>query len=142
MSRIGDFIYDITPGFICRGFRRIKDFPKKYRWRKQRARGILPECDCWNFHTTLVNHIQQGVKYLLREDGWVDFKNDNKQRQYRKDLEYILNWTYLYEKMLEDGPDSSDEKDWEAFKKRQAEYERVQTKAFKLIDKHLLGMWD
>lgn len=122
-------------------FTRLKGLYRERQWAKQRAKGILPECDCWNFKDTLVDHIQQGIQYLLREDGWIDYTADTTHKQMKKDLEFILKWTKEYQYMAEN--------DLEVIAADRAEgthrwddYQKMQTEAFKLLDKWLCGLWD
>lgn len=118
---------------------RIQKFFRNQKWKRQRAKGTLPECDLWDFHTTLVDHIQQGCKYLLREDGRIDYTADKNHKEMKKALEFILAWTEEFPKMLDYIPDDGE---WESYAAYQKKYEKMQTKAFKLIDKYLMGMWD
>lgn len=116
----------------------IQRFFKNIKWRRQRAVGILPECDLWDFHFTLVNYIRQGVSYMLREDGNIDWEADAEHRKMKNDLIFILEWTDKYDDIFV----RSDNETSEEFEKRWKEYTKNQSKAFRLLDKYLMGLWD
>ncbi len=152
MSKTHDVLLDITPGPIYRFFDWIKNRPRQIKWWFQRANGKLPVCDCWDYRDTLERSLKQGIEYLLREGGHIDWASDREHRKMKKDLEFILEWLEDYEffyvehravpEQLVAGRDIDlptmivVPQDWVD------EFEKRREKAFRLLGKWFWLLWD
>ena len=147
----GEFVFDIVPTPIFRVFLWVKDRPRHIKWWFQRANGTLPECDLWDFKNTLADTIEQGVDYLLRENGHIAFVGEDAKM--KKDLLEVRRWVKEYRYLFLDNHTliAKDEDEKKELSERydlvitQDEYNAYvekQDKAFKYLSRNFLGLWD
>lgn len=124
---------------------------RNLKYRRQRAKGILPACDCWDYKYTLVDNIRQGLTYLL-EKGCTDWDSPYHAKQ-KRELEFVLDWAKAF-------PDwdcsvfAKDEETRKEFEKKFGdsfmivtadevkEWEKRTKKAFEYLAKNIHGLWD
>ena len=145
-------IIDFIPSPVYRLYCWIKERPRNIKWWIQRANGKMPECDGWNYHDTLILNIHQGLTYLLREDGYVDFHHDKEHQKMYKELSEALEWTQEYiDKIYNHFYIISDEKEKKESSnediiiftnKEWKEFEKKKQKTFKILADYLFALWD
>lgn len=156
MEKLYDLYLDYCPDPIYRGIDKLRSLPKEIKWKRKRAKGVLPECDLWEFKYTLADCLIQGMEYLLRENGVRDWKTRYTDREEYSDYRFILNTMkqfkyyndhYVHftktkeEAMLAEAYKSTDlivymtDEEWKLFEKQLY-------KCFKYVAKHMWSMWD
>lgn len=145
---MGDFFLDIIPAPIYRFCYWLKRRPTMIRFWFQRANGKVPACDCWEFNSSLVNYIIQGLDYLL-DKGATDWEHPTHKKQY-EELDFVRNtlreFIYLHDETF---VIVADKEEWNnsdfvtyMTKEEWAKHEKDIEKAFKLLGKWLYGLWD
>ena len=148
-EKIADKALDICPGWLYRTWVFIKDAPRNIKAMWQRARGIVPKCDAWNFQDSLAEYIKQGITILLSNDSMC-----YRPEKEKKDLQFIVDFLDEWQKMHCHIYIASDDQEYinrmlsvnpdivvyttEQYK----EFEKRQAKAFKLLGEHFDGLWD
>lgn len=153
MSKLGDKLFDLTPAWLYRSYRWVVERPRHIKWWFQRANGRLPDCDCWSYKYTLADNIRQGMDYLLRENGYIDWSGDKQHRKLKKDLEFVRQWAKEFPNIAScivvHDSDEKKEKELTFGDKylvltidELKEYEKRTEKAFKILAKNIHGLWD
>lgn len=154
-----DKLFDLCPAPLYRAYSWIKERPRYIKWWFQRANGKMPNCDWWEFHLSLTNYIEQGLRNLLF-NGNTDWEY-GRHKQVYKDLEFVYTFMLEYKHLQENGiwvyktEEEARERekiDLECFGKDghgvyvseewYNNYQKRKEKAFRLLAKHLEDLWD
>lgn len=126
----------------------LKQRPRYIKWWFQRANGNLPECDIWDYWSTLAPQIEAAMDYFLRPESVVDWEADGMvedlrtiQRWAKKCRYYEIEHTII---IVDDDEPETDDGEWAIYKHRDW-YEQYQTEtqqAFMLLGKHFRRLWE
>lgn len=116
---------------------RIRNSFREWKWKRQRAKGHVPECDCWEFNDTIAQLLDEGLTWMLEKGVSQTWRGKGDVETQRKDITFIrdtmreyLGYRYNSQKAF-----LTDKKLWDEHQKRLH-------KAFKLLADYFWGLWD